>query len=203
MFDMNKGEDWRNKGDGKPVIKYGKELKEGEAKGKRDNGEKEKREVTKEGILQRPGESSVTVGQIGGGERRCKEGENGQTGGVKWGTYPTPKEGDMPPKYLGGHFMLRSSWDMPPSPKQGQMLIRGGGLDISPSHKQGMVLIRGGGWDIPPSPIREKLVIQGGGWDIPPNPKVHVRGGGLDTRMVVLLLSALLAASLPQQGNSH
>ena len=174
MFEMNKGEDGRNKGGGKPVIKRGKDgndLKEGEeSKGERGDEEKEKREVKKEELLKRPGETSVTGGQIGVGERRCEEGENAQTGaGVKWGTHPILKEGDMPPKSMGGYFLLRGSWDMPPSPKQGKVLVRGGGLDIPPSLKEGKVLIQGGGWD---------------------------------TRTVVLLLSVLLAASLPQ-GNSH
>ena len=209
MFEMNKGEDGRNKGGGKPVIKRGKDgndLKEGEeSKGERgdeekekresevtkevmSNEEKEKREVTKEELLQRRGETSVTGGQIGVGERRCEEGENAQTGaGVKWGTHPILKEGDMPPKSMGGDFLLRGSWDMHPSPKQGKVLVQGGGWDISPSPKQGEVLVQGGGLDISPSPKQGKVLIRGGGWD---------------TRTVVLLLSALLAASLPQ-GNSH
>ena len=146
---MKKSEDGRNKGGGKPVIKGGKdgkELKEGEeAKGERGDEEKE---VTKEELLQRRGKTSVTGGQIGVGERRCEEGENAQTGaGVKWGTHPILKEGDMPPKSMGGYFLLRGSWDMPPSPKQGKVLVRGGGWDISPSPKQGEVLTRGGGRD--------------------------------------------------------
>ena len=209
MFEMNKGEDGRNKGGGKPVIKRGKDgndLKEGEeSKGERgdeekekresevtkevmSNEEKEKREVTKEELLQRRGETSVTGGQIGVGERRCEEGENAQTGaGVKWGTHPILKEGDMPPKSMGRDFLLRGSWDMHPSPKQGKVLVQGGGWDISPSPKQGEVLVQGGGLDISPSPKQGKVLIRGGGWD---------------TRTVVLLLSVLLAASLPQ-GNSH
>ena len=173
------------------MIKGGKdgkqELKEGEATGERGDEEKEKREVTKEELLKRPGETSVTGGPIGVGETKCEEGANARTGEVKWRTHPISKEGDMPPKSVGGDFLLRVSWDMPPGPKKGKLLVRGGGWDMPPSPKQGKVLVRGGGLDIPPALKQGKVLIRGGGWD---------------TRTVVLLLSVLLAASLPQ-GNSH
>ena len=95
--------------------------------------------------------------------------------GVKWETAP---------KSMGGDYLFSSGWDMPPTrPIRGQVHVRGGGRDMPPTPIRGQVHLRGGGKDIPPTPIR-------------------IRGGGRDSRTVVLLLSACLAASLPQ-GNSH
>ena len=70
----------------------------------------------------------------------------------------------------------------------------------TPNFMGGDFLLRGG-QDMPSTPIGGQVGERGDGQVIPPTP-IRVGRGQRDSRTVVLLLSALLAASLPQ-GNSH
>ena len=161
--------------------KYGRGVKDGEVK-RRERAYNEEGDRTRRGreVINEKLSQRETSGQLGeGGEARGEEYE--QRGEVKkWGVRPATKEVDMPSMFI-----------------RGQKHVRGCGLDVSPIRE------RGGGLDtrmvVHPTPILER----GGGLDVHPTPTTRVRGGRLDTRTVVLLLSALLlAASLPQ-GNSH
>ena len=181
---MRKSEDWRTKGGGKPMVrggKYGRGVKDGEVK-RRERAYNEEGDRTRRGreVINEKLSQRETSGQLGeGGETRGEENEH--RGEVKkWGVRPATKEVDMPSMFI-----------------RGQKHVRGCGLDVSPIRE------RGGGLDtrmvVHPTPILER----GGGLDVHPTPTTRVRGGRLNTRTVVLLLSALLlAASLPQ-GNSH
>ena len=70
----------------------------------------------------------------------------------------------------------------------------------SPNFMGGDFLLRGG-QDMPSTPKGGQVGERGDGQVIPPTP-IRVGRGRRDSRTVVLLLAALLAASLPQ-GNSH